>query len=271
MLPGISQLPGIAAAVENTESALMWDKYEKFSFWNQNPIVSTAVDAGNTPTTNLRAGLLLGQVTASKKLIQYDPTATDGSEVVYGVLLRDVAMINPATQAVADQIGFVAMTGMVKGADLLILGTAFNSSTYENVARAQMSQRFIFDDEIFGKSGFGSPWIREISKAADYQVLESDQGTLFTAITGAVVFTLPAIRAGSGPFEFLNLVDANMSVTSSGSSDNIVWDQDLSVDTLAFSTASHKIGGRLRFRANAAGTKWYVENLSPATCTVTAT
>ena len=276
MLPGISSLPGISAAVENTETALLWEKYERLGLWNQNPIVSTAVDSGNTPTTNLRAGLVMGKITASGKLKQWDPTAVDGSEVVAGVLLRDVAMINPATQAVADQIGYVAMTGYVKAADMLICvggaTAAFNTSAYENVARTQMSRKFLFDDEIFGGYGFGGPWMRESAQAADYTVLESDQGTLFTTLgaSGAVIFTLPVIRAGLGPFEFLNLVDQNMTILSNGSNDNIVWDHDLSVDSLAFSTSSHKIGGRLQFKANAAGTKWYVRNLSPLGCVVTA-
>lgn len=275
MLPGISGMPGISAAVENTEAALLWDRWEKLFLSNQSSIVSTAVDSSNTPTTNLRPGLILGQITASKKLKQWDPTATDGSELVYGVLYREVAMVDPATGAVADQVGFVIQGGPVKAADLLICvggaTAALNSSTYENVARAQMANRFRFDDDIFGLPGFGSPWAREIAKTADYTVVEADQGTLFTTVgaAGTVIFTLPTIRAGLGPFEFLNLVDQTMTIASAGSNDNIVWDNDASGDSISFQTASHKLGGRVRVRANAAGTKWYVENLSPASCTVT--
>lgn len=271
-LPSLNMMPGMYAAVENVEKEIAWGRYEHFLLSNQRSIVSSAVDAGNTPTTVLRAGLLLGKVTTTGKLIQWDPTATDGSEVVEGILLRDVSMLNPLTQSAVDQAAHVAQGGPVKADQLLILGTAFNSSTYEGVARAQLRSRFILDDDLIGRPGFGAPWCREIAKTADYTVTEADAGTLFTTVgaSGAVIFTLPAIRAGLGPFEFLNMVDQNMTIASAGSSDNIVWDNDASVDTLAFSTASHKIGGRLRFRVNAAGTKWYVENLSPATCTVTA-
>ncbi|MGE3410133.1 MAG: hypothetical protein AB7I37_25340, partial [Pirellulales bacterium] len=94
--------------------------------------------------------------------------------------------------------------------------------------------------------------------------------TLFTTTgaSGAVTFTLPALAAGLGPFEFLNTVNQDM-IIASAAGDDIVTDGDAAADSIAFSTASHKIGGRARFRANAAGTAWHVEILSPPACVVT--
>lgn len=107
----------------------------------------------------------------------------------------------------------------------------------------------------------------ETNKAADYTVVAGDSGTLFTA-SAAVNFTLPTLAANL-IFEFLNLADSAMTVTSAAGTD-IVWDNNASRSSLAFSTTSHKIGGHLVFKSNAAGTKWYVTSLSPSTCTVTA-
>ena len=82
------------------------------------------------------------------------------------------------------------------------------------------------------------------------------------------MFTLPAIAPGLGPFEFLNKADADMGIASAEGG-NIVWVHDLAANSLTFSTASNKIGGRLQVTANEVGDKWYVRNFSPVTCLVT--
>ena len=67
-------------------------------------IVSTAVDSGNTAisTSILRAGLVLGKITASGKYKQYDDAASDGSQTAVGILARDVDLRAPVTGTVGD-------------------------------------------------------------------------------------------------------------------------------------------------------------------------
>lgn len=270
MSTGYGSIPGIGAIRTNDEKALVWGQYERLHLANEGAlIVSTAVDAGSTPTTHLRAGLLMGKITSSGKLKQWDPDATDGSEVVYGVLWREVFMLDPVTQVVVDRIGHVLLTGPVRAADLLILGTAFNSADGENIARAQMAPRFWIDDDIAKKQAFLGLPLKETAKAASYTVVEADNGTLFTTLgaSGAVTFTLPAIRPGLA-FEFLNLVDQNM-IIASAEGDNLVALHAASADSVAGQTTSQKIGVRFMVHANQAGTKWYVRNLSPAGATIT--
>lgn len=247
-------VPGFTTASETYENYFGWG-HKTLGVIIGGQISGAARDSGNTPTTVLRPGLLLGQIAASSLLAQYSPTATDGTQLVHSILMVGVRMqdLDAVNQ---NRFPWMLVAGPIKAANLIGL---------DNVARRQMRGRFLFDDDYANKFG-GGP-LREVSKAADYVVVASDAGTLFTA-TAAVNFTLPALAAGLGPLEFLNLADSNMTVTSAAG-DDIVWDNDAAADSLAFSTASHKIGGRLRFMVNAAGTKWYVENLSPATCTVT--
>ena len=53
-----------------------------------------AVDAGSTPTTTLRKGLVLGEITASGKYAQYDDNASDGTETAACILADEVNVLD---------------------------------------------------------------------------------------------------------------------------------------------------------------------------------
>ena len=53
-----------------------------------------AVDAGSTPTTTLRKGLVLGKITASGKYAQYDDNASDGTETAACILADEVNLLD---------------------------------------------------------------------------------------------------------------------------------------------------------------------------------
>lgn len=237
--------PGFIAALSTTERNIYWGtdptkKIEKQSI----TLASATVDSGNTPTTLLRAGLALGKITSTGFFTQYSPTATDGSQQAIGVLEKEINMLDPTTNAAATRVTVMVITGPVKAGAIANL---------DNTSRRQLAAGGIIFDDV-RTTGFGVPWIREVTKAADYTVVAADNDTLFFTSTGAVNFTLPAIAVGLN-FMFYNLVDANMTVTSAPS-DIIVTDGDAAADSVAFSTSSHKIGGGVRVVANAAGTLW---------------
>lgn len=251
-------LPGFATIKETQEAVIGWGP-EVLRIYGSGVIAAATVDSANTPTTLLRPGLVLGKITASGKYTQYSATATDGSQVAVGVLPIGLRMTD-IDGTTGDRNFAILLAGPIKAGSLIGL---------DNIARAQMARSFLFDDQLPNLNAFGGGMLKEVSKAANYTVVAADNGTLFTAITGAVTFTLPTLAAGLR-FEFLNLVDANMTIASAGSLDDIVWMNDLAADSLAASTVGQKIGARLQFEANAAGTKWYVRNLSPAGVTITA-
>lgn len=238
--------PGTTALLSTAESNIFWGTQPVVTAqYTIADIVSTATDSGNSPTTILRPGLILGKITSSGLWGAYSPTATDGRQQALGVLVTEINMSDPVTGSVANRVATVAVTGPVRASALVNL---------DYVARKQMrAAGFIFDDDR--TAGYGIPFIRVVAKAADYTVTASDNGTLFTATTGAVTFTLPTLAAGLS-FMFYNLVDATMTIASAGSADDIVTDGDLSADSVAFSTGSHKIGGGVMVVANADATKW---------------
>ena len=53
---------------------------------------SSARDGTNTTTYELRRGLVLGKITSSGKMKEYDPSAGDGSETAVGILNEHVRL-----------------------------------------------------------------------------------------------------------------------------------------------------------------------------------
>lgn len=133
-------LPGINVEVSSNEVQVWFGNASQNHFDAQAVLDSTTVDASQTPDTQLLAGLVMGVITATKKWVQYDDAAIDGSEVAKGVLNQAVDMIGQAG-VVADRQGQILVKGNLLVAKLNGLDAA---------ARVDLkaSNQFIFDDEI---------------------------------------------------------------------------------------------------------------------------
>lgn len=268
-----SALPGLQTAVETAERMFLWGKHEQVLL-RSGVVLSTSTDKGNTPTTNLRAGLVLAQL-SSGKWTPYDVDATDGSQVASGILASDVKMLG-LSGSVADRTAVVVVGGPVKGGQLLYNAPVASASTLTGLdqqGRAHLKGRVVFDDDLVGNP---FPWKQGVAKTADYTVVAADNGTVFetTGASGAVSFTLPALLdSSSNPvckgiwFKFVNTVDQNMAIARAGS-DTLVCKNNAAGVSATFSTANQKIGSVAVVYTNAAGTKWIVEVLSDTTVTV---
>lgn len=269
-LPTMGSLPGISALVQSHEAVILWGGSQARVLYDTDCVIgSAAVDAGNTPSTTLRAGLILGRKTSDGLLYQYNPAATDGTEVPVGVLLNSLPMLGASGSVENKDAGAqgVIIAGPVKTASLTILGTAFTSSAYEWIARRLLDGAFLLDDDknrMLARCDYACA----VQKAADYTVVAADQGKKFIA-TAAAAFTLPTPEVGL-TFEFLQTADANMSIASAGSADDIIVDGDLAADSVTFSTSSHKIGSRARVTCELVGAapKWTIMNLGGTTMTI---
>lgn len=111
-----------------------------------------------------------------------------------------------------------------------------------------------------------------VAKTADYVVTAADvlDNTYFTTrgAAGAVNFTLPAAspQLAGRAIRFKNVVDQNMTVTA-GAADTLIVDGDAAADSLAASTAAHKIGAEIE--AFCDGTSWFAAGVAAgATYTV---
>jgi len=94
-----------------------------------------------------------------------------------------------------------------------------------------------------------------VAKTASYTVLATESGTVFTTSgsAGAVVFTLPTAAAGLC-YWFINAADQDMTITSTPA-DKFVLFNDVAADSIAFSTASEKVGGGVFVVSD--GTNWF--------------
>lgn len=251
--------PGSTTAIFNTESNIFWGSGNAVSPAHNFitiSITSAAVDTGS-PTTILRPGLILGKITSSGMYTNYSPTATDGSQLAVCVLPTEINMLDPVTGTVANRVTSAVINGPIKASACYGL---------DNISRAQLEAQGVLWDDTRG-TAVGLPYIREVAKAANYTVLSTDNGTQFNATTGAVTFTLPTLAAGLR-FMFYNEVDAAMTITSAAGND-IFADGHAAASSVAFSTASHKIGSCAMVVANAAGTAWRLYNLGGTTATPT--
>ena len=261
-------LPGLEAQVSTEDKTITWGR-DELVIRRGEAIDSTTTDAGNSPTTSLRHGLLLGKKTADGLLYPWDPTAADGTEYIYGVLAIDLnmALLGTAKDRFA---GPVLIAGPVKGTQLLIPGQSshgINGQNYEMLVRAQMTQggRFILDDNIRGNAFMG--FRRIIAKTADYTVVEADDGTLFTTLgaAAAVEFTLPAPRPGYW-FAFLAAVDQNLKVSSAAVGQLMTY-HDAAANSVSYES-TQKIGGCV-ILLGISTTKWFVLQIGANTLTVT--
>lgn len=253
--------PGMSTVISTQENQIWWG-HENLRIYDPLPILkSTAIDAGNTPTTQLRSGLVLGKRDADGIWAEYDPTQTDGREVARGVLQGSLSMLNAVSGAAEDKHGGVY--------EILVGGLLKSSALFglDGLARIQLAQRFIFDDELQGRKWGNGLWLREVAKAANYPVVVADNLAEFVA-TAAVQFTLPAIAKG---LRFKFRQEANASLIIAAPAAILIGLNGVTFTTLTFNTAGQMIGAGATVYANKAGTKWIVESASAPGTTITAT
>lgn len=259
-------LPGASAVYETQEKNIVWDLGQGIpNAWRTSEtIVSTALDAGNTPTNLLRPGLLLGKVTSTGKLKEWNPAGTDGSQVVYGVLARGMFMADFSATAVDRYMGYCYVGGPVKAGNLLVPGQSTwgmgSTIPAADLARSQMRGRFVFDDDLPNRNSFLGGPVRYTAKTEDYAVLYTDAGSLLhtTGAVAGVTFTLPALTARAGMVvEFFNTVDVTMTIASAAA-DGLIVTGDLAASSIAFDVGGEKIGARCRAELLPDASKWLI-------------
>ena len=253
--------PGFTVLAETVDSELFWggDASRIHVLTKPGVVSSATVDAGATPTWQIRKGMLLGKITASDQHAQWNPLATDGSQELDGVLQFELITQDGMGAAKRNAVPIVVVAPL-KASSLIVLGSPLVGSIHEYTARRRLHQMgCVLDDDVNGYRAGVVP--RSQTRITDYTVLATDNGTRFFADTANANFTLPAIRAGLS-FEFMRVSDHNLVVTSA-EGDNIIVGNDLSADSITYSTASNKIGARIRVSCEYVGAtptlKWIAE------------
>lgn len=238
-MQGQFNVPGISDEYAYLSKDITWGP-SALQIFLPGLLSGAARDSGNSPTTYLRPGLLLGKITSSGKLVEWSPTATDGSQFIEGILVTDLNAQQLGSNV--DRYVGILKSGCVKAGSLLIGGEAnygLSGKTSEYVARNLLRGNFMLDDAIHNVS---SRYRKVILVTADKTLTAADSGCLFvTNGTAAVNFTLPAMLEGL-EFTFYNAVDYNMTITAAPA-DTMVAYNDIAADSVALSTSSEKVGG----------------------------
>ena len=242
-------IPGIYADVETEENIFWWDREEN-QIWTNVLIEGAARDSGNTGSTDvLRPGLLLGRLTATNKVTEWDPAATDGSERLFGILGPAMKMQRLGSN-LDRWVGRIMVGGCVKTERLLIPGGAtfgISGDTNEHMVLAQLFPRFQPDGNHWGNPGGGwqavrTPTTVEIA-VPGLTVTEAQNNTLFTTRGNTAdnfVFTLPATPKKGLRYGFYNVADQGMLITAGAN--ELVGANNATGTTLNVSTASEHIG-----------------------------
>lgn len=251
--------PGFTALV-STEEVQLWaagpDNNHK-RFETKVEIGSTSTDAGNSPTTTLRGGIVMAKKDSDSKCYPYSAAATDGTQKVVGVLGKYLSMLDRFGTA-EDKLSKLLTQGILKNPTVDLIGV-------DKVALAVLFRTGFTSAllEPHGSSFLLHPKTRYF-KTADYTLLDADHGVQFIADgSGAVNFTLPDLATVGPGYEVLltNAANQNMVVTAPVA-DTIVYDDTAGgyATTLTWSTGNQKMGAQVLMRSdyNAAGVlKWY--------------
>lgn len=180
-------VPGQGTLLENRHAEVTWGGNER-QVLLKGAIVDGATRFGSSAV--LSPGMLLGKLTASGKLTDFDPEATDGSQRIAGILTTDPTMIDP-TGADVDANPRVALSAPLIASALLIGNEAMVGHDYEFVARKQLSELgCVFDD---GVSGILSDAGTLLSSATTLAAAHYNQHLV---IVGAQTITIPTAKAG---------------------------------------------------------------------------
>jgi hypothetical protein len=247
--------PGQTTLSETVENEIFWGaEFPRLILHGGMTLSSTAADAGNTPTTLLRAGLILAEETTGNELSEWNHDATDGSQNIYGILTREINTLGFDAVA-ADQQLEIALRGPVKAGELLVEGSALVGHANEYIARRSLhSQGFILDDDPQGYLA-GANW-REKHQNGDLTLTAADNATRYLCHTADADFIMPTIVDGL-VFEMVMLANFELQISATGL---VAVPGDAVADGVTYTTTGEQYGVHLRVAArNANGTlKWHV-------------
>lgn len=259
--------PGVGAERAVTESELLWgaDHARNAALWQSGVISGTTRDDANSPTTVLRPGLLLGKLDSGGEYEEWDADVATGTQNLAGIL--DTEMRAQDFDATNQDRVFRILRARapVKARKLLIQGSAFVGHVDEYLARRQLfAAGFVLDDDPFGyKAGQGNRFAT-VTGTSDALTADENGTTLLYNNAAAVAVTLPALKAGL-EFTIIRAADEEL-VISSAAGDDIIIGNDLSADSVTFTTAGEQIGASMTFRSIYVGTtlKWLAQvNIVP--------
>lgn len=209
--------PGLDSVLDTVQNQFWWGRESQQRFLPAT-VSSAARDAGNTVTTTLRGGLLLGRVTSTGFLKEWNSTGTDGSEVIVGILPAPLTVSDAGT--VADRYTYVYVGGNVLSNRILIPGEAVEGivgHAKEFQILEQLAGRGFFLDlhhqygPAFGGARFVYLTAAQITAdAVTVTTAQHGRTFLMTGADGHTTFTLPAAQVGLTYHFYNNVATHNL-------------------------------------------------------------
>ena len=206
--------PGLESVLETVQNQFWWGRSEQQTFIPAT-ISGAARDAGNTVTDVLRGGLLLGRVTSTGYLKEWNPTGTDGSEVIYAVLAAPLKMTDAGSNT--DRFTYVFVGGNVYSDRLVIPANAAEGIVADaqewNVVNQLGALGIKLDKHLqYQGNAYRPRYMTTTAVTGEVAldavtVLEADHKRTFNfaAADGATAVTLPEPKVGL-EFTFVNPV-----------------------------------------------------------------
>jgi len=194
--------PALDSVLETVQNQFWWGRNEQQTFLSV-PFSGAARDAGNTVTDVLRGGLLMGRVTATGLYKEWNPTGTDGSEVIIGILPAPMKMTEAGSNA--DRWGYLMVGGNLYSDRLYVPGQAAEGLVGQaqefNVVNQLVDRGFKLDKHLqYGSpNNFRPRYLTAAEIAADaVTVTTADHGRTFdlSSADATTTVTLPAAKVG---------------------------------------------------------------------------
>ena len=258
---GLDQAPGQRAQVNTFENEFKWGPWEAMYRSGKN-IKASSVDAGNTGYTSiLRQGLLMGIDLDTDELVPWDPTATDGSEYIWGILDRTVNMHNALGADTARLTGPIMVGGGVLSNKLIIPGETdlglSADADLEYLARQQLRQNFMLNDSYyFGRPEYVIHTVSASEQSSGITLTLADTHRHYYNTGGTVAITLPTTPYKGVEFKFTSVDTGNDNsddITVGSGSSNIQVPGTTAANSLTVSAANNRLVGT--------GSLWLVESL----------
>lgn len=253
--------PGVGSELSTFETELFWgsDQARSGALWQSGIFSGTIRDDANTPTTHIRPGLLLGKITSTGKLEEWDADVSTGTQNLVGVLDSELRATDFQANNVDRTFRFLVARAPIKASALLIQGAAFVGHADEYLARRQLwSANFILDDDAQGyKAGAGNR-MALVSDTTDILTAAENGSTIFYDNVAAVAVTLPTLQPGLS-FELVRTANEEL-VVAAAVAGTVVVGNDLSANGVTFTTAGEQIGATVRVESVYIGAtlKWRI-------------
>ncbi len=251
--------PGVGTLEATTEVEPIWAAHLQNVITQGGNYSDTIRDTGQTPTTDIRAGMLLGALSADNKLTEWDPAATDGSQFLEGMLpvsIQAISLSGTAAPRVVSRI----VQAQIKADWVLILGVALQTSIWEFTARRALSQAgWILDDDPQGRLAGNGNIVQDVA-GTTHTPTEAENGQKFFYYNAAsVTVTLPAIKAGL-IYDFVRAADEEF-IVASAEGGNVIVGDSLTADSITFTTANEHVGAWVKAEAvyTNAVLKWHFQ------------